>query len=217
MTTREDFIERARGVHGEKYDYSKVVYKNAHAKVKIMCASHGVFSQKPTNHTDLGQGCPACSRGGTAKERFMSKIIRNEDGCWNWSGSYRGENGYGGFWLAGKTLFAHRYSYSVFNGEIPDGMSVLHKCDNPRCVNPDHLFIGTIADNVHDMHSKGRAPCQKGSNNPMSKLNEEIVLDIASALSSGIRQVDVSRKFGVTIQTVNDIKQGRRWAWLTGN
>lgn len=94
----------------------------------------------------------------TELEKFKSKIDQtNVEGCWPWTGS-KDKDGYGLFHPSSKTntIRAHRYSYQVFNGMIPEGKMVLHKCDNPPCVNPYHLFLGTCLDNHKDMDNKNR-------------------------------------------------------------
>jgi len=89
-------------------------------------------------------------------ERFMSKVQKTDD-CWIWIGSHN-NHGYGKMMYPrkGEFIYAHRLSYILHKGEIPDGLLVLHKCDNPLCVNPSHLFLGTQLDNVHDAIHKGR-------------------------------------------------------------
>ena len=90
-----------------------------------------------------------------SKERFWSKIDKKgEDECWNWLASYRGF--YGQFWVNGNMIKSHRYAYEIIFGKIPEGMCVLHKCDNPKCCNPEHLFLGTQEDNIHDACIKVR-------------------------------------------------------------
>lgn len=88
-------------------------------------------------------------------ERFTSKVSVNADGCHIWGAQVK-RDGYGSFSFRGKTWRAHKAAYTLFKGEVPEGMCVLHKCDVRTCVNPEHLFIGTIQDNVRDMDAKGR-------------------------------------------------------------
>jgi len=91
--------------------------------------------------------------------------INKETGCWEWRGYILG--GYGISWHNGKTHKAHRASYEKYKGDIPDGLLVCHSCDNPRCINPDHLWLGTQSDNMKDAVSKGRVkiPSRKGREN----------------------------------------------------
>lgn len=98
--------------------------------------------------------------------RFWSRVKRS-DGCWEWMG-HRGVRGYGYISINDNGLRAHRVSWELTNGPIPDGMYVCHKCDNTSCVNPSHLFLGTAADNLRDCISKGRFQTT-GDNNPMRR------------------------------------------------
>lgn len=88
------------------------------------------------------------------ENRFWTKV-NVQDGCWLWTAS-RSSKGYGMFWFEGQTVSAHRFSYELYNGSIPEGMVVRHKCDNPPCVNPDHLELGTQAANERDKIVRGR-------------------------------------------------------------
>lgn len=99
------------------------------------------------------------------KEDYKIRFFRfiKKDDCWNWIGSI-GKNGYGYFSKNSKAASAHRVSWEIHNGQIPDGLCVLHKCDNRKCVNPDHLFIGTYYDNIHDKINKGRDTSISGLN-----------------------------------------------------
>jgi len=91
------------------------------------------------------------------RNKFLSMVNKSDTGCWNWSGVCT-KDGYGWFTpLTRLKIYAHRFSYLMFIGEIGSGMCVLHKCDNPRCVNPEHLFLGTQSDNMTDKKIKGRA------------------------------------------------------------
>ena len=96
----------------------------------------------------------------TTEERFWPKVEKS-DGCWLWRANTN-PHGYGQFYLAGKQRLAHRLSWEFANGPIANGLFVCHRCDNPACVRPDHLFLGTNADNMRDAYRKGRLTLPKG-------------------------------------------------------
>jgi hypothetical protein len=153
----------------------------------------------------------------TSTEERFSYYSSNpdENGCINWLGQHD-KNGYGRIKPTGeKRIRAHRYSYQKFVGSIPEGCLVCHKCDNPSCVNHEHLFIGTPSDNTKDMHKKGRAVFNmKGlpmKMLPNSKLTKEDVLKIRELIKEGKKQIDIAALFKIHRSTVLHIK--KRFTW----
>lgn len=133
-------------------------------------------------------------------ERFVIK----KDGCWTWSGSKKSKMPYGNLTFRGNGNYsAHRVSYEVYIAPIPKGMSVLHKCDNPECSNPEHLFLGTYLDNKRDQIAKGRAGVEK--------LNVYKVKKIKNMLIKGVLHKMISKEFGISLTTVWSIQTGRTW------
>lgn len=150
----------------------------------------------------------------SAETRFWRKVQKT-DGCWLWMAS-KNKDGYGEFFgEAGKHISAHRFSYFIHYGEIPAGMCVCHECDNPSCVKPEHLFLGTVEDNRNDKLRKNRQ--MKGERFPLSRLKESQVLEIVEL--SRTRQKTMSQlaaDYGVSNGTIGSIMNGDNWAWLTG-
>lgn len=156
--------------------------------------------------------------------RFEILHEKTDSGCWIWKGSPTGSNGYGRILVNGRHIQAHRYSYEKNFGEIPDGMFVLHKCDVPLCVNPDHLFLGTIKDNSDDKVNKNRQAKgiqlsiaqnnskRKGSLNANSRLKES---DVISIYKDQRAQRKIAEEYKITQATVYSIKKQRSWTWLT--
>ena len=139
-------------------------------------------------------------------DRFMSFVVPEPtSGCWLWDGGLT-RSGHPHFWLNGKTVKAHRVSYRHFVCDIPEGLLVCHRCDVASCVNPDHLFVGTPADNSADMTSKGRQARGIASNT--AKINEDAVRHIRSReLSSR----DYCRLYGINYRSVWNIQTGKTW------
>ena len=113
-----------------------------------------------------------------------------------------------------RTMSAHRLSYELHFGEIPDGMEVCHKCDNRRCVNPYHLFLGTRQDNINDRERKGRNNPPKGEANPKAKLTEADVLEIREKRLQGVSFGKLATEYGVCKKTVQSAVSGKTWAHL---
>lgn len=130
-------------------------------------------------------------------------------GCWLWTGFIR-KNGYGG--VTSRSLgigLAHRLSWAVSCGSIPDGLFVCHRCDNRACVNPRHLFLGTQTENMGDCRAKGRTAL--GERHGRSKLTSDQVLGIRAAVSAGETQASQAKKFEVSRSAVNLIVMNRKW------
>lgn len=144
--------------------------------------------------------------------RFERKFVKS-DGCWNWN-AVHDKNGYGQFRLLGRTERVHRIAYVVYVGPIPPGFSVLHTCDNPRCVNPQHLWLGTQADNLRDMANKRRSTY--GERNPQAKLTVANVLRIRELYRRGRQtQQSIALIFGVADSAICNIINGKRWGHIT--
>jgi hypothetical protein len=134
----------------------------------------------------------------------------DENECWIWIGSAQ-KRGYGFIKKNGKTTMAHRVAYELAYGELPDGLFVCHKCDNPRCVNPKHLFVGTHNDNMLDMHNKGRSHKPAGEIHPNSKLTETEAIEILNSIEP---YPALAAKHNISLTSIYDIKTGRKWKHL---
>lgn len=149
------------------------------------------------------------------KLRFDSHVIRGPN-CWIWSGS-TSIGGYGSFGWPGKTWKdwksrrAHRVSYEFYVGPIPPGLDVLHKCDNPPCVRPSHLFLGTDFDNQQDALKKGRRADAKGIKNGNRKLTEEDVKDIRN-FHPLVSERKLASYYGVKKAAIHKIVHRTRWS-----
>ena len=148
-------------------------------------------------------------------ERTIEKINFGfgEDACWTWLGAIQ-TDGYGnvgickeGKW---KMMLSHRFMYEECFGKIPEKMCVCHFCDNPACVNPKHLFLGTHKDNMLDKSNKGRVPDMTGENNPNAKLSKEDVLYIRSYYGI-FNIIELSRMFYVTPASISGIVHNKTW------
>lgn len=147
--------------------------------------------------------------------RFWSKVnILSIDECWEWRGGVN-QDGYGSFYTNNTHVFAHRFSWVSTFGEItaPE-IRVLHKCDNPPCANPNHLFLGTQLDNIKDRDSKGRHADASGVKNGRAVLKESDVIEIKRMRQKGVAYKEIARRKGVSEGCVNHILNGRHWSWV---
>jgi predicted XRE-type DNA-binding protein len=138
-------------------------------------------------------------------ERFMDKV--NSD--WQWTGG-KNKDGYGRIREGDKTRYAHQISYELFNGPIPNGMWTLHSCDDPGCVDPEHLHIGDHAMNQKEAFERGRRT-QRGENNNQATMTSEQVLEIRRLFTDGYAQKSIAILFGIRRQHVSDLVNRKKW------
>jgi hypothetical protein len=151
------------------------------------------------------------------KDRLHSASLPDQDsGCRVWQRAVN-ISGYGVLWFDGKPGTAHRAAWIAEHGAIPDGQHVLHRCDNRRCIEPTHLFLGSNADNVADKVAKGRQfrPDYVGSKNNMAKLDEEKVRVIRRLAKQGLSNRRIAESFAVSIMTISMIRNHRTWTHVT--
>jgi len=181
------------------------------------------FQYKPTARHPVQHFCSVrCANLSrvveTAEQRFW-KHVNKTDHCWLWTGGTVG-GGYGIFWLnhPKRMQVAHRFSWEILHGPVPSGLLLCHDCrplrDNPACVNPRHLFVGTCKDNTQDASQKGTL-C-KGEENHFSKLTEGQVIQIRSLFDRGESNVSLAAKFGITKDGILKITSGTNWKHLLG-
>ena len=146
------------------------------------------------------------------KKRFEEKVVK-KDGCWDWNG-YFDKDGYtllhsGANHKGFKERRGHRISWLIHYGNVPEGKKVCHKCDNPRCTNPEHLFLGTTLENNQDKTKKGRGNI--GSKHGNSKLNEYQVMEIKKLINMGVCSTRIMSDYGISRMTVSSIRLNKTW------
>jgi hypothetical protein len=149
------------------------------------------------------------------EERFRKELAPQDPatGCIEWTGA-RNNYGYGRIRHAGGLVLTHRLAYELKHGPIPPGMEVCHKCDNPPCVNEDHLCLDTHAGNMADRDSKGRGNQPKGEKHGNAKLTEASVLEIRRRIATGELQRVIAKDFGISRPVVGQISRGQTWSHL---
>lgn len=142
-------------------------------------------------------------------ERFWRNVKKTE-GCWLWRAT-ADKNWYGEIMVHGRKRGAHCVSYELAYGPIPEGLLVRHTCDNPPCVRPDHLEVGTVKDNTRDMIKRGRKPIFRGEQAGISKLTEHLVREIRSRHARGEKQNGLAKAYNVHTTTIFNIVHRRTW------
>lgn len=182
-------------------------------KCKCDCGGENILNSgeiKRKAVISCSMNCPVKVESNKIRHFKKNYVIAKND-CWIWTG-YRDKNGYGSVSNGrGKSgIRAHRFSYELFKGEISQGLYVLHKCDNPSCVNPDHLFLGTPKENYEDSKNKGRNT--RGEKQKKSKIKDVDVIEIRKLYSTGEKTfADISKMYGISRTTAHRIVKKMIW------
>ncbi len=148
----------------------------------------------------------------SAEDRFWRSVNKTADGCWLWTAGSRTKQGYGNLRVNGRSTQAHRFSYALHNGPIPNGLHVLHRCDVVACVNPAHLFLGTDADNMADKMAKGRHRALSGEECGTARLTRLKVDEIRARYAcGGVSFMKLAREYGVAKYTINAVINRKTW------
>lgn len=201
---------------------------------QALISLNGVNGSNPPNGTplpiDTAVTCNNTQEIETVITYILSKVMIDPNtGCWEWQGERNSKSQYGRCYVKNKHLSAHRVSYAAFNGQIPKGLHICHKCDNPPCCNPAHLFAGTQKENIQDAVRKRRMAygdrnwarkhpelVKRGEVAGNSKLSDAQVLTIWSMTKWKIEDSEIAREFGISYATVGQIKLGKTWNHVTG-
>lgn len=176
----------------------------------VTCSSH-VSPTTPFQSLSGRHGSKGTAPSGShVPNRFWDRIaVGAPSECWPWRGSVD-RYGYGRFKLGGRTISASRAAYIVATGADVEGLMICHRCDNPRCCNPSHLYAGTKSDNEKDKYARGRAT-QKGDQNSASKLSADQVENVRALFRQGMTNVAIGKLMGVHHSTISKIRTGASW------
>ena len=198
----------------------------ANRKGAKLCEKH-YMRKRRTGKPDWYMGHPEWPTLSAAFEYF----VRRTEKCWEWAGT-KHSNGYGLIPWGGRWVYAHRLAYELFKGQVPEGLDVLHSCDNPPCTKPEHLRAGTHKDNMADMVMRGRASHKRtkwsathplrlhperilrGERHPNARFTPETVRAIRRAGDQGISPTVLSRQYGVSATAISLIIKRKNWGWL---
>jgi hypothetical protein len=181
-------------------------HKTFDARIYDVKKGHGRF---------CSHACNTAFRKIPAHKRVWDKIdIKGEDDCWPYKACLN-VHGYGVISEGNTKILAHRAAFISKNGDILNDLKVLHSCDNPKCCNPKHLFLGTQADNVKDMHNKGRAVSVSGDKNHMSKLSNSDVITIRHMYHNlGKKCSEIAKEYHVNRNNISFIVSNKTWKHL---
>jgi len=216
--TRSQIMLKNKFCSRECDSLSRRKYKNQHKCIYCKKIYERKFNLSDRNKTNISSGAKYCSHDCYYKHssdelkrllpsRFWSKV-KKTDTCWLWT-SNKTIFGYGQFSHNGQPRAAHRVSWELTNGAIPKSLFVLHKCDNPPCVRPDHLFLGTHKDNMIDRNKKGRV--SHGEKHYATKLKSKDIIDIRKRNKAKESLLMLAKEYGISIQSACDITHYRTW------
>lgn len=170
------------------------------------CAYCG--SEFTSSRPDARYCSRACSHSNAPEDLWRWVVVGAEDDCWPWT-RWLDRDGYGKIVVVGRAFKPHRLAFQLATGRDPGDQLVCHSCDNPPCCNPAHLFLGTQADNLRDMRTKGRD--RRGSTHPHARLTEQRVREIRRRRAAGEHGRRLAAEFGVSEASVCDAYRGRTW------
>jgi len=200
-------------IPGRRYNRLVVVEKIGNRKWRCICDC-GEYLEVSTSQLGRQKHCNYSYR--LPDEQYHQKLRKcfnnkytEKNGCWEWN-KFIHKHGYGVTGYRNRSMLAHRLSWLLFKEPIPDGIDVCHHCDNPKCVNPDHLFLGTAQDNVRDCFNKKRKS-HKGEKHPGSKITEKEILEIFRLRKMGWTHQKLADRFKITQSTISNILHRRLW------